>query len=147
MSERRPIVRISGKQRQLPSGDKLPTDAMAPVQVIDKGSVSNTTVTFNAGGGSTVQAYTAAGSTVTWAFTNWPTSGKLGEMLIVATNMGAYTHSISGITWIKPDGTETNSIATYLSSIHGRSALQTSGRDQLYLWTRDGGTTIYGKLI
>ena len=114
--------------------------------VVDKGNINNATVTFDYSAGS-VQTYTATGSTVTWATSNWPPTGNLGELLIIGTNMGAYTHSISGITWIKPDGTTTTSIATYLAAITGRTAFQTSGIDQILLWSRDAGTTIYGKLI
>lgn len=115
-------------------------------KVVDKGNINNATVTFDYTGGS-LQTYTATGSTVTWATSNWPPTGNLGEMLIIGTNMGAYTHSISGITWIKPDGTTTTTLATYLAANAGRTAFQTSGVDQILLWSRDAGTTIYGKLI
>lgn len=114
--------------------------------VVDKGNISAATVTFDYSAGS-VQTYTATGSTVTWAFSNWPPTGNEGYLLIRGTNMGAYTHSISGITWLKPDGTTTTSVATYLAANTGRTAFQTSGVDQVLLWTRDSGTTIYGKLV
>jgi len=114
--------------------------------VVDKGSVSNATVTFDYSAGS-VQTYTATGSTVTWAFSNWPPTGNEGYLLVRGTNMGAYTHSISGITWILPNGTTSTSVATYLAANTGRTAFQTSGVDQIMLWTRDAGTTVYGKLV
>lgn len=114
--------------------------------VVDKGNISAATVTFDYSAGS-VQTYTATGSTVTWAFSNWPPTGNEGYLLIRGTNIGAYTHSISGITWLKPDGTTTTSVATYLAANTGRTAFQTSGVDQVLLWTRDAGTTIYGKLV
>lgn len=114
--------------------------------VLDKGNINNATVTFDYTAGS-VQTYTATGSTVTWAFSNWPPTGNLGELLVIATNAGAYTHSITGITWILPSGVETTSIATYLAALTGRTALQTSGKDQFYLWTRDAGGVVYGKLL
>jgi hypothetical protein len=114
--------------------------------VVDIGNISNATVTFDYTAGS-VQTFTSTGSTVTWAFSNWPPTGNLGEILVIATNAGAYTQSISGITWIKPDGTTTTTFATYLAANTGRTALQTSGVDQILFWSRDAGTTIYGKLI
>lgn len=114
--------------------------------VVDKGNISAATVTFDYSAGS-VQTYTATGSTVTWAFSNWPPTGNEGYLLIRGTNIGAYTHSISGITWLKPDGTTTTSVATYLAANTGRTAFQTSGVDQVLLWTRDAGTTVYGKLV
>ena len=114
--------------------------------VVDKGNISNATVTFDYSAGS-IQTYTATGSTVTWATSNWPPTGNEGYMLVRATNAGAYTHTISGITWIKPDGTTTTTLATYLAANTGRTAFQTSGVDQILLWSRDAGTTIYGKLV
>lgn len=114
--------------------------------VYDIGNINNATVTFDYTNGS-VQTYTATGSTVTWAFSNWPPTGNLGEILIIATNAGAYTHTINGVTWLKPDGTTTTSFATYLGANTGRTALQTSGVDQFVLWSRDAGTTVYGKLV
>jgi len=114
--------------------------------VVDKGNISNATVTFDYTGGS-VQTYTATGSTVTWALSNPPPTGNEAYLLIRGTNMGAYTHTISGITWLKPDGTTTTTLATYLAANTGRTAFQTSGVDQILLWTRDAGTTWYGKLV
>ena len=114
--------------------------------VVDKGNISNATVTFDYAGGS-VQTFTATGTTVTWAFSNWPPTGNLGELLVLATNAGAYTQAISGVTWILPNGTTSTSLATYLAANTGRTAFQTSGVDQVLFWSRNAGTTIYGKLI
>ncbi len=115
--------------------------------VVDKGSISAATVTFDYSAGS-VQTYTATGSTVTWAVSNWPTSGNEGYLLIRATNQGAYTLAATLVTnWIKPDGTTTGTMSVYLAANTGRTALQTSGVDQILLWTRDAGTTVYGKLV
>lgn len=113
---------------------------------VAKGNISNATVTFDYTQGS-VQTFTATGSTVTWAFSNWPPTGNLGEILVIGTNLGAFTQSISGVTWLKPDGTTTTSLATYLAANTGRTAFQTSGVDQLLFWSSDAGTTIYGKLV
>jgi hypothetical protein len=114
--------------------------------VVDKGNISAATVTFDYSAGS-VQTYTATGSTVTWATSNWPPTGNMGYLHLFATNAGNFTHSITGITWLKPDGTTTTTFSTYLAANTGRTALQTAGVDEFLLWSRDAGTTIYGKLI
>lgn len=114
--------------------------------VVDKGNISNATVTFDYTAGS-VQTYTATGSTVTWAFSNWPPTGNLGELLIIGTNMGAYTHTITGLTWTLRDGTTTTSVATFLAQNETRTAFQTSGVDKILLVTRNAGTTVYASLV
>ena len=113
--------------------------------VVDKGTISSGTVTFDYTGGS-AQTWTNGGAH-TVATSNWPPTGNLGEMLLIGTNLGSAAITWPTITWIKPDGTTTTSIATYLAANTGRTALQTSGVDQMLLWSRDAGTTIYGKLI
>ena len=115
--------------------------------VVDKGNISAATVTFDYSAGS-VQTYTATGSTVTWAVSNWPPTGNEGYLLIRATNQGAYTLAATLVTnWIKPDGTTTGTMSTYLAANTGRTALQTSGVDQILLWTRDAGSVVFGKLV
>jgi hypothetical protein len=114
--------------------------------VVDKGNQGSGTITFDYSAGN-VQTYTATASTITWAVSGFPPTGNEAYMLIRGTNMGAYTHTITGITWILPAGTTSTTLATYLAANTGRTAFQTSGVDQIMLWTRDAGTTIYGKLI
>ena len=81
----------------------------------------------------------------TLTITNWPPSGNLGELLIEGINLGASTITWPSINWINPNGTLTTSISTYLTAI-GRT-LQTSGTDFVLIWTRNAGTTLYGKLL
>lgn len=114
-------------------------------KVVDKGSISSGTVTFDYSGGS-VQTWTCGGAH-TVATSNWPPTGNLGEMLLIGTNLAAFTITWPTISWILPAGTTSTSIATYLAANTGRTALQSSGVDQILLWSRDAGTTIYGKLI
>lgn len=113
--------------------------------VVDKGNSSTATQTYDYTAGS-VQTSTATGNH-TIAFSNPPPTGNLGELLLIGTNFGAYTITWPTISWIKPDGTTTTSVATYLAANTGRTAFQTSGVDQLLFWTRDAGTTWYAKLI
>ena len=111
---------------------------------LDKGNSSTTTQTFDYTAGSH-QKVTATGNH-TIALSNPPPTGNLGELLIEYVNGGAFTLTFPTISWIKPDGVTTTSIATYLAANTGRTALQTSGTDFILLWTRDAGTTWYGKL-
>lgn len=129
-------------------GDQLASRAMfkdCGLTVVDKGNSSTSTQTYDYTAGS-VQTSTATGNH-TIATSNWPPTGNLGQILIQLTNGGAYTLTWPTVSWIKPDGTTTTSISTYLAANTGRTALQTSGMDQILLWSRDAGTTIYGKLV
>ena len=111
----------------------------------DKGNSGTTLQTLDYTAGSH-QKITATG-TFTIASSNWPPTGNLGELLLELVNGGSQTITWPTISWIKPDGTVTTSIATYLAANSGRTALQTSGTDFFVLWSRDAGTTIYGKLV
>lgn len=114
--------------------------------VVDKGNISNATVTFDYTAGS-VQTFTATGSTVTWAFSNWPPTGNLGILEVIATNAGAFTQALTGVTWTIPAGTTTTSLATFLAANGTRTALQASGVDRFLFQTRDAGATIFGSLL
>lgn len=88
-----------------------------------------------------IQRWAPSGS-VTLAITNWPATGNLGEMLIQGINLGAATITWpAAVNWVKSDGTTTTSFAS------NGVTLQTSGTDWVLLWTVNGGTTIYGKVI
>ena len=139
-------MRISAARVNL--GDNRLEAAMildSAYKVVDKGSISSGTVTFDYTGGS-VQTWTCGGAH-TVATSNWPPTGNLGQILLIGTNLAAFTITWPTITWLKPDGTTTTVIATYLAANTGRTALQTSGVDQILLWSRDAGTTVYGKLV
>ena len=77
----------------------------------------------------------------TLSITNWPPTGNLGELLIEGVNLGAATITWPTINWIKSDGTTTTTFSS------NGVTLQSSGIDWVVLWTRDAGTTIYGKII
>jgi len=113
--------------------------------VYDAGTISSGTYNFDYSSGS-VQTWTNGGAH-TIGVTNWPPTGNLGQLLLIGTNLGAYTLTMPTVNWIKPDGTLTTTWSTYLAANTGRTALQASGTDMILLWTRDAGTTIYGKLV
>ena len=108
------------------------------------GNSGTSTQTLTASSASTY-TLTATGA-FTIAFSGF-TSGKTGYIQLLLTNGGSQTITWPTVSWIKPDGTTTTSISTYLSSLTGRTALQTSGVDQFVFWSNDGGTTTYGKLV
>lgn len=87
------------------------------------------------------QRWTPNTGAQTLSITNWPPTGNLGEILIEGVNLGAATITWPTINWIKTDGTLTTTFAS------NGITLQASGIDFILLWTRDAGTTIYGKVI
>lgn len=128
--------------------DQLVSRAMhkdCGLTVVDKGNSGTSTQTYDYTAGS-VQTSTATGNH-TIAFSNFPPTGNLGMLHVILTNGGAYTITWPTITWIEPDGTTTTSISTYLAANTGRTSLKSSGVDQFAFWSRDAGTTVYGKLI
>lgn len=87
------------------------------------------------------QRWAPATGAQTLSITNWPPSGNLGELLIEGVSLGAATITWPTVNWVKSDGTTTTTFAS------NGVTLQTSGTDWVYLWTRDAGTTIYGKVV
>jgi hypothetical protein len=77
----------------------------------------------------------------TLTISGWPAAGTMGELMIEGVNLGAATITWPTIQWMKADGTFTTTFS--LSGV----TLKTSGVDFVALWTRDGGATIYGKVI
>jgi hypothetical protein len=100
---------------------------------------SNTTSALDYTNGS-IQRWAPTG-TVTLSVTNWPPSGNLGELFIEGVNLGAATITWPTVNWILSSGATTTTFA------NNGVNLQTSGTDWFLLWTRDGGTTIYGKFV
>lgn len=86
------------------------------------------------------QRWAPTGS-VTLSVTNWPASGVLGELLVEGINLGGATITWPTVNWIKSDGTTTTTFAS------NGVTLQATGTDWVFLWTRDAGTTVYGKIV
>jgi hypothetical protein len=100
---------------------------------------SNTVSALDYTNGS-IQRWAPSG-TVTLSVTNWPPSGNLGELFIEGINLGAATITWPTINWITSTGATTTTFGS------NGVTLQTSGTDWFLLWTRDSGTTIYGKFV
>jgi hypothetical protein len=83
----------------------------------------------------------APSGTVTLSVTNWAPSGNLSELFIEGINLGAATITWPTVNWITSTGATTTTFAS------NGVALQSSGTDWFLLWTRDAGTTVYGKFV
>ncbi len=87
-----------------------------------------------------VQRWAPTGSK-TLSIANWAAAGTLSELLLEGINLGAATISWATINWVKYDGATTTTFSS------NGVTLQSSGTDWILLWTRDGGTTVYGKIM
>lgn len=111
---------------------------------VDKGTAAAGTVTFDYSAGDSQRLQVAGALTI--ALSNIPTTGRRFFLFLELVNAGSVAVTFPSINWIKPDGTFTTSIAAYLTAV-GRTSLQASGTDFIMIFGRDGGTTLYGKLI
>ena len=103
---------------------------------------STTTAALDYTNGSHQRWAPTAASSPTLSVSNWPPSGNLGELLIEAVNLGAAgTITWPTVNWVKSDGSTTTTFSS------NGVTLQSSGTDFIVLWTRDAGTTIYGKIV
>ena len=85
-------------------------------------------------------------TTTTLTFSGLPANGTEQTIILNLANAGSQTVTFPTINWIKPDGTTTTSLATYLTALGIRPALQTSGNDVFVFWVSDG-STVRGKLV
>lgn len=114
------------------------------VALVDKGTVSTGTVTFDVSAAE-VQRLQVGGA-LTIAFSNWATAGNFSAIMVKLVNGGSATVTLPTINWQLPAGGFTTTFATYMTAI-GRASLQTSGTDFALFWTDDAATTLYGKLV
>lgn len=112
--------------------------ASAPVMV-DKGTVTSGTVTFTVSA-SAYQRLQVGGALIITT-TGWPAANTYGEIMLELVNGASAAITWPTINWIRGDGTVTTTFA------NNGASLQVSGTDFITLWTRNGGTTIYGKII
>lgn len=95
-----------------------------------------------------VQAATFTGGTITWTMSGW-TSGVYTECQMELINAGLATHTFpAAVLWVNPDGSTTGSFAAYIAAQRpGTSNFQSSGTDFVCFWSRDGGITVYAKVM
>lgn len=79
--------------------------------------------------------------TVSLTLSGWAASGRMCELMIEGINLGAATITWPSINWIRGDGSTTTTFS------QNGITLRSSGTDWVLLWTRDAGTTIYGKIL
>jgi hypothetical protein len=107
---------------------------------LDKGNSGTTAQTIDYTAGSH-QKITVTGAHTLNAVTNWPPTGNLGEVLLELTNGASSVVTWPTINWVKSDGTTTTTFSS------NGVTLQTSGTDFILLWSRNEGTTVYGKVM
>ena len=95
-----------------------------------------------------VQKITLMGA-ATFSLTGWDTANVFSEVLLELGNGGNVGITWPTIKWLLPTtGATAVSFSAYLTAIGRTSgALQVSGIDFIYLWSTDGGVTIYGKVL
>ena len=104
---------------------------------------SGTTNALDYTNGSMQRWAPTASSNPTLTISNWPPSGDMGELLIEAVGLAsAGTISFPTANWIKSDGTLAAS-----PSAAGVTFQTGTGIDFILFWTRDGGTTVYAKVV
>lgn len=92
-------------------------------------------------------AMTFTGGASAWTITGWP-GVDYAELQLEIINGGTATHSFpAGLKWVNPDGTFTNSLSTYMTNQRGTTNFQTAGTDFVCMWSRDGGSNIYAKVL
>lgn len=106
---------------------------------VDKGDSGTTTQTLDYSAGQNQRIKVTGAHTI--ALSNWPAAGKLGTLLLELVNSAAFTVTWPTVNWVKSDG----SFTTTFSS--NGITLQAAGTDFILLWTRNGGTTVYGKVV
>lgn len=114
--------------------------------VVDKGSVSFGTVTFNLTEGN-VQRLQVSGP-VRLELSGFPPSGVFADLLVELVNGGSYTVTLPNVNWIMPsNGEPAESFTEYLLDIgRDNGILKSNGSDFLYFKTTNGGVTVYGKI-
>lgn len=106
---------------------------------VDKGNSGTTTQTLDYSAGQHQRITNTGAHTI--ATSNWPATGKLGTLLLELANAAAFTVTWPTVNWVKADGSFTTTFAS------NGVTLQASGIDFILLWSRNNGTTIYGKVV
>lgn len=106
--------------------------------IVDKGTVSSGTVTFNVSQG--VKQQVQVGGPISIALTGWPVSGY-GEITLVIINGGSNVSWTNTINWWIGDGS-TGPIFDEMGV-----TLAEAGTNLVTIITSDGGSTLYGRAL
>ncbi|MFM9928207.1 hypothetical protein VLK31_34930 [Variovorax sp. H27-G14] len=82
-----------------------------------------------------------AGGNITLTLSGWPAAGSTAELLLEAVNFGGKTITWPTVNWVKADGSFTTTVSSNGVTFQG------AGIDFVLLWSRDGGVTVYGKVM
>jgi hypothetical protein len=108
------------------------------VPQVNKGTVSGAVLITQSVG--TEQKMTLGGAAVV-TFTGFPTAGNYGEVELELVNGGSHTLTFGPVNWLLGDGT----FSTSFSDLG--VALQASGTNWIFVWSTNGGVTIWGKAL
>jgi hypothetical protein len=104
----------------------------------NKGSISGA-ASINVQDGA-LQRITCTGP-VAVTVSGWHASGTFSELMLEVDGAANLT-AITGVKWIKADGTLTTDITQ-----NGVTRQSSGNIDFALLWSRDGGSTVYGKFV
>ena len=107
--------------------------------VTDKGNSGTTTQDYDASSRTHFKSTVTGNHSIT--FSNWPSTGNFGAVNIHLVNGGAFTITWPSINWFVGDGTTSTTFADT------DVTLQSSGANEVVIFTIDGGTTLYGMVI
>ncbi len=132
----------AGPAQELTLGNGLQmagaTLSAAGLTTLDKGTgaaASTQTFDVSAAGHQRLQV----GGALTVAFTGWPSG--FGELLVELVNGGLHIVTWPTIKWLRPDG-------TYVTTFAGTGVvLNSADTDWVLIWTGNGGTTLFGKVM
>lgn len=135
------------QNKTLGTGNILGADITGGDFVVTRTMLKDTGYKFYDSGATSALDYTngshqrwAPTGTVTLSVTNWAPTGNLSELMIEGINLVGATITWPTVNWIKSDGTMTTTFSS-------NGITLTSGTDFIVLWTRDAGTTVYGKVV
>lgn len=110
------------------------------------GTLSSATTISLANGAYQTLNFSAA---VSLSFSGWPAAGQVGDLYLEMLNGATYALTFAhAINWVGSGGAIT--VGAGGSGVpSGVTTLGTSASvpDFIYLWSRDGGTTIYGRVM
>lgn len=146
---------INGGSVTLAAGDQVDilavttTTFRADVTRADGTAVAVRDIYYDSGANSALvytngrhQRWAPASGAKTLTVTGWPAAGTRGELFIEGVNLASGSvPGWSGVKWVSYDG----SFVT--TPLLAGVTLQSVGTDFVLLWTRDGGTNVYGKVM
>lgn len=105
----------------------------------DQSHDNGSSATFDFRNG-THQKWNPGAGSKTFSVTNWNASGYLSQLLIEGTNLAAATITWGSVKWVLPNGGTSTTFSDTAVTL-------SSTTDFILIWTGDGGTNVYGKVM